>query len=261
MFGMGMTLTITDLQEVIGRSRQVFFGVLSQYTIMPILAYGLSIVFNLPPELAVGIILVGSCPGGTASNVIAYLARGDVALSVAMTSASTLLSPIITPLLTFWLAGKWISISAVTLLISILKIVWLPVVAGIVFRRLLGNKLEQVIDTMPLISVSAIVVIVGAVVGVNSNKLIDSFGIAFLVVMLHNVLGLIVGYSLGKLSGMGEPQCRTLSIEVGMQNSGLAVSLALSYFPPLTAIPGAIFSVWHNVSGPLLASYWTDQRS
>lgn len=261
MFGMGMTLTITDLKEVMGRSREVFLGVLAQYTIMPLLAYGLAILFNLPAELAVGVILVGSCPGGTASNVITYLARGDVALSVAMTSVSTLLSPIMTPLLTLLLAGQWISISAGTLLISILNIVWLPVVAGILIRRLFGNKLEQVIDTMPLISVAAIVVIVGAVVGVNAEKLLDSFGIAFVVVMLHNLLGLMLGYGIGIATRLAGRQCRTLSIEVGMQNSGLAVSLALSHFSPTTAIPGAIFSVWHNISGPLLASYWANLKS
>jgi BASS family bile acid:Na+ symporter len=257
MLGMGMTLQVEDLREVLRRPKQVFIGTIAQYTIMPLFAYGLAVLFQLPPDLAVGVILVGSCPGGTASNVITFLARGDVALSVAMTSVSTLISPIMTPLLTLWFAGQWIEIPTGNLLLSILKIVWVPVILGILLRRFFESQVEQVIPVMPLISVSAIVVIVGAVVGVNAEKLVNAAAIVFLVIIIHNLLGLILGYRLGKFCQMPEKQCRTIAIEVGMQNSGLAVSLALSYFQPLAAIPGAIFSVWHNISGPLLATYWS----
>ena len=260
MFGMGMTLELDDLREILRRPKQVLIGAIAQYTIMPFFAYGLAVLFQLPPDLAVGVILVGSCPGGTASNVITFLAKGDVALSVAMTSVSTLISPIMTPLLTLWLAGQWISIPTGNLLFSILKIVWFPAILGIVLRRFFKPQVEKCISVMPLISVAAIVAIVGAVVGVNAEKLVDAAAIVFLVVMLHNLLGLFLGYRLGKFFQMPEKQCRTIAIEVGMQNSGLAVSLALSYFQPLAAIPGAIFSVWHNISGPLLATYWSSRE-
>lgn len=260
MLGMGMTLQVEDLQEIFRRPRQVLIGTLAQYIIMPFVAYGLAVLFRLPPDLAVGVILVGSCPGGTASEVVTFLARGDLALSVAITSVSTLIAPIMTPLLTLWLAGQWVEIPAGDLLLSIVKIVLFPVMLGIVLRRLFSHQVEKMLPAMPLISVGVIVVIVGAVVGVNAAKLIQSTGLVFLVVIMHNLFGLFLGYVFGKFFQLSEKQCRTISIEVGMQNSGLAVSLALSYFQPLAAIPGAIFSVWHNISGALLATYWSYRK-
>lgn len=260
MFGMGMTLKASDFKLLVLRPKDLLFGVAAQYTIMPLLAFGIATVFNLPPELAVGVILVGTCPGGTASNVMTYLAKGDVALSVGMTSVSTLLAPILTPAITLLLAGKWIPISAGAMFISIVKIVLIPIILGVIVNKVLGEKSEKLTSILPLISVTSIVLIVGGVVGVNSEKILSTGLILFAVVMLHNCLGLLIGYTIGRLLKTNEDKCRAISIEVGMQNSGLAVSLAMTHFSPVAAIPGAIFSVWHNISGPILATYWSKKR-
>ncbi len=260
MFGMGMTLKTSDFKIIFTKPKPVLLGVIAQYTIMPLLAYVISTVFKLPPQLAVGVILVGTCPGGTASNVITYLAKGDVALSVAMTSVSTLLAPLLTPLITLVLAGKWIPIAAGPMFLSIFKMVLIPVVLGIGVNRLLGNKGEKISTILPLVSVVSIVLIIGAVVGVNSEKILSTAVTVFGVVILHNVFGLILGYMIGKKLGISKAKRRAIAIEVGMQNSGLAVSLAMAHFTPLAAIPGAIFSVWHNISGPILATYWSKRN-
>jgi BASS family bile acid:Na+ symporter len=186
-----------------------------------------------------------------------YLAKGDVALSVSITTLSTFLAPILTPLLTVWLAGKWIPVSAGAMFISIVKIVLIPIILGLVINSLFGSKLKAVIKSLPAVSVIAIVLIVGGVVGVNSDKIATTGAAIFLIVILHNVLGLLSGYCLGDRMSLEEAKKRALSIEIGMQNSGLAVSLAVAHFSPAAAIPAAIFSVWHNISGPLVATYWS----
>ena len=257
MFGMGMTLKVEDFKNILVNPRDIFLGSLAQFTLMPLIAYILAVVFKLPPELAVGVILVGTCPGGTASNVMTYLAKGDVALSVSITTLSTFLAPVITPLLTVWLAGKWIPVSAGSMFISIVKIVFIPVVLGLVVNRLFGSKLKAIKKSFPAVSVIAIVLIVGGVVGANSEKLVTTGMAVFLIVILHNVSGIIAGYFLGDKLSLKEAKKRALSIEIGMQNSGLAVSLAVAHFSPAAAIPAAIFSVWHNISGPLVATYWS----
>jgi len=257
MFGMGMTLKAKDFKIIFTRPKDVIFGVITQYTVMPLLAYGICVLFKLPPELAVGVVLVGTCPGGTASNVMTYLSKGDVALSVAMTSVSTFLAPLLTPAITLLLAGKWIPISAGAMFISIMKIVLFPIIMGLICNKLFGNKIEKALSVLPLVSVVSIVLIVGGVVGVNAEKILSTAMTVFLVVILHNCCGLLLGYLLGKKLGISEAKRRAISIEVGMQNSGLAVSLAMTHFTPLAAIPGAIFSVWHNISGPVLATYWS----
>ncbi len=256
MFGMGMTLSGTDFKNTLKRPREVAFGVLAQFTIMPLVAYGLAIALRLPPELAVGVILVGTCPGGTASNVVTYLARGDVALSVSMTSFATLLAPVLTPLLTLWLAGQWIPVSAAALFLSILEIVLFPIAAGVIAHRFLSKTVEQVTPLLPLVSVSAIVAIVAFVVSANMERILATAATLFVAVALHNLIGLGLGYALARALRLPEAKKRAVAIEVGMQNSGLAVSLAAVHFNPAAAIPGALFSVWHNLTGPALATYW-----
>ena len=222
---------------------------------MPLLAWILAHAFSLPPELAAGVILVGTCPGGTSSNVMTYLARGDVALSVSMTMASTILAPIMTPLLTLWLAGQWIDIPAGKMMISIAQVVIAPIVLGLLINHFFERPVQKAVKVLPLISVVAIVLIVGAVVSANAGRIMETGALIMVVVMCHNLLGYALGFAVAKLMHMDMAKVKAVSIEVGMQNSGLAASLALLHFGPAAAIPGALFSVWHNISGSLAANY------
>ena len=255
MFGMGMTLRFEDFKLVFQRPKDVLVGAVAQFTIMPGLAWLLATLFQLPPELAVGIILVGTCPGGTSSNVMTYLARGDVPLSVSMTMTTTILAPVVTPLLTWWLAGAWIEISLAAMMISIVQVVVVPIVLGIVINKLFGDFVRRAIKLLPLISVIAIVLIVGGVVSVSSQQIMQTGLLIMAVVMLHNLLGYALGFAVAKALRMNLAKSKAISIEVGMQNSGLASSLALMHFGAAAAIPGAVFSVWHNISGSLAANY------
>jgi len=257
MFGMGMTLSLDDFERVATRPAAVGAGVGAQFVVMPLLALGIARLLRLPPELAVGFVLLGACPGGTASNVITYLARGDVALSVTMTSISTVLSPLLTPLLTLWLAGHWMSVPFAGLLLSILQIVLVPVVLGVVAQRYFSKTVAKGVQIMPLVSVTAIVAIVGAIVGRNAEQILSIGPLILLGVIVHNGLGLWLGYGVGSMLRFGKAQRRAVAIEVGMQNSGLAVALAAAHFGPPAAIPAALFSVWHNFTGPLLATIWS----
>lgn len=260
MFGMGMTLKKDDFKEVFTRPKDVLIGVVAHYIIMPVVAYTLCIVLKLPKDIAVGVILVGCCPSGTASNVMCFIAGGDLALSVCISSVSTILAPIFTPALILLLAGKWVAIPVTGLFIDIAKIVILPIVLGVVFNKVAGSASKQVVKFLPIISVIAIVLIVGGVVGANSKKLITTAVIAIGAVVLHNLFGFLFGYLAAKIMGMDESKRRAVSFEVGMQNSALGVSLAMSFFSPVSAIPAAIFSVWHNISGPTLASFWSNRK-
>ena len=254
MFGMGLTLSKEDFREVSRRPGDVAIGVAGQFIIMPGLAWILTQTLALPPEVAVGVILVGCCPGGTASNVMTFLARGDVALSVAITSVTTLMAPIVTPALIYLLASQWIDVSAAAMFWSIVQVVVLPIALGVAVQYLLKEKVKFAVSALPLISVIAIVAIVAAVVGANQARIATSGLMIFAVVVLHNGLGLLLGYGLAKAFGLSLPKRKALSIEVGMQNSGLGVALATAHFSPLAAVPSAIFSVWHNISGPLAAT-------
>lgn len=256
MFGMGMTLRIEDFKEIFRRPKEIFIGVAAQFLIMPLLAYFLALIFNLPPELAAGVILVGTCPGGTASNVMTYLAQGDLALSVSMTMTTTLLAPIVTPFLTLWLAGAWIDISLSAMMISILQIVIAPIFLGIIINHFFRDFVRKITILLPTVSIIAILLIVGGVVGVNSSKILDVGLILMLVVMLHNVCGYALGFAVAKAFNMNIAKAKAISIEVGMQNSGLAVSLAMLHFGAAAAIPGAIFSVWHNISGSIAVIFF-----
>ncbi|MDC3412138.1 bile acid:sodium symporter family protein [Aquibacillus sp. 3ASR75-11] len=260
MFGMGLTLSANDFKEVFRRPKDVAIGVGAQFTIMPLLAFALATLLPVSPEVAVGVILVGSCPGGTSSNVMTYLSKGDTALSVSITAVSTLLAPILTPALILLFASRWLPVSAGDLFLSIVKIVLVPIILGLVVKYLFGRKIEAGVKALPLVSVVAIVAIVAAVVGVNQEKIAETGLIIFAIVVLHNCLGYLFGYLLGKAFGMSPTKKRAVSIEVGMQNSGLGASLAAIHFSPLAAVPSAIFSVWHNISGPIIATIFRKQQ-
>jgi len=255
MFGMGLTLNLHDFKIVFSRPKDVIVGCLAQFTIMPLLAWTLARVFALDEALTLGVVLVGCCPGGTASNVITYLAKGDLALSVGMTGVSTLLAPFMTPLLTWALAGKSVNVDVTGMLLSILWVVILPIVIGLLVKWIWPKFTERATDYLPAFSSLAIAFIVAIIISANADKLLTGGLLIVTVVILHNVCGLSLGYLIGRLLGLSEPKKRAVSIEVGMQNSGLASSLATIHFAtyPLATIPGAIFSVWHNLSGAAVA--------
>lgn len=259
MFGMGLTLSPKDFKVVLTRPKDIFLGCLAQFTVMPLLAFLLTWAFSLPKELALGVILVGCCPGGTASNVITYLAKGDLALSVGMTATSTLLAPLLTPLMVLLLAGTMVDVDTIGMLLSILYVVIAPIIVGLLCQKFLPELTKKTMPYLPAFSSLMIALVVVIVVSHTADKLLAGGLIVILVVMLHNLLGLGTGFLIGKLLRLPRPKCVAISIEVGMQNSGLASSLAVLHFAayPLATIPGAIFSVWHNISGALAARFYT----
>ena len=255
MFGMGLTMKAGDFAIVFTRPRDVIIGCLAQYLIMPALAFGLGTIFGLSKELLVGVILVGTCPGGTSSNVITYLSNGDTALSIGMTSISTLLAPILTPLLTYMYLRTSVTVDVKAMFLSIVQVVLIPIVLGMLANKFFEKYTTKAKDALPLVSISAICLIVAAVVSRNSENIMTTGAVILIVVILHNLLGYLFGYLTGLAFKMNMPRKKALSIEIGMQNSGLATTLAASAFPNLAmaTVPGAIFSVWHNISGALLA--------
>ena len=260
MFGMGMTLTGSDFLNVLRRPLPVLLGIAMQFLLMPFAAWALAVAAGLPPQLTVGLILVGCSPGGTASNVICYLARGDVALSITLTTASTLLAVVATPLLTLFYAGETVPVPALDILFTVFKIIFLPVMLGVLANHYFHRALSPVRKVFPLLSVLSIVLIIMIIVALNHDSLANVAGGLAAVVILHNLAGLLGGYWLPRWLGRDERECRTLAIEVGMQNSGLAVALAVKYFSVTAALPGALFSIWHNLSGSLLAGIWRRQQ-
>ena len=262
MFGMGLTLRVEDFRVVFTRPKDVLVGCLAQFTVMPLLAFALSRLFGLDEALTIGVILVGCCPGGTASNVITYLAKGDLALSVGMTATSTLLAPLLTPLLVLLLVGETVDVNVLGMLLSILWVVILPIVLGLLVKSLLPKATEQATAYLPAVSTIAICLIVMIVIAANAHKLLAGGWIVILVVMLHNILGLTVGYLIGLLLKMTPAKRRAISVEVGMQNSGLASSLATLHFAafPMATVPGAVFSVWHNISGAIVARFFARRK-
>lgn len=256
MFGMGLTLTLPDFKLVLTRPLPILIGVIAQYAIMPLAGWAVARVLGLPPDLAAGLILVGCAPGGTASNVVSYLAKADTALSVTMTSISTLIAPIMTPLLTLWLAGAYMPVDGLGMAMTIVQIVLVPVLGGLLLRLLLPRLTEPLLPAMPWVSVIAISGVVAAVVSGSASRVLLAGPIVFLAVVLHNGIGYLLGYWSGRLTGQTVRASRTIAIEVGMQNSGLAAGLASLYFNPTAALPGAVFSIWHNLSGALLAMFF-----
>ena len=258
MFGMGLTMKLSDFAVVFSRPRDVLIGCTAQFVVMPLLAFALGKFFGLGDELLVGVVLVGTCPGGTSSNVITYLSKGDTALSVGMTSINTMLAPFLTPALTWLYLRPSMSVDLKAMFLSIIQVVVVPIGLGLLINRLFGKQTRKITDVLPLISVTAICLIVAAVVSHNSEKILSTGLVIFAVVILHNLLGYLCGYLVGVLFRMELPRKKAVAIEIGMQNSGLATTLAGSAFPNLSmaTVPGAIFSVWHNISGAILAGFF-----
>lgn len=256
MFGMGLTLKPSDFVVVFKRPKDIIIGCIAQFTLMPLIAFVLGKGFGLEAGLLAGVILVGTCPGGTSSNVITYLSKGDVALSVGMTSVNTLLAPFLTPAITYLLLRTSVTVDVTSMFVSIIKVVIVPILLGFVINKFFGKFVSKALDILPVVSVVAITLIVAAVVSHNSSKILETGFVVFAVVILHNVLGYALGYLLGRILKLPLSKKKALSIEIGMQNSGLATSLAGSAFPDLAmaTVPGAIFSVWHNISGAILAN-------
>ena len=256
LFGMGLTMNVRDFAAVFTHPRDVLVGVVAQYLIMPLTAYAIGSALGLEPALMAGLVLVGTCPGGTASDVMAYLAKGDVALSVSVTAVNTALAPFLTPLITLALLRTTVSVDIASMFLSIVQVAIAPIALGLLINHLLPSLTARVAKALPLVSVAAICLIVAAVVSHNSEQIFAAAGAVFASVVALNLLGYAFGYGIGRAVGMTLPRRKALSLEVGMQNSGLATSLALTVFPgmALATVPGAVFSVWHNISGSILAS-------
>ena len=264
MFGMGMTLNLKDFQMVLSHPKEILIGAMTQFTVMPILAFVLGKIFGLDTALLTGVILVGTCPGGTASNVMTYLAKGDVALSVGMTSINTLLAPVLTPLITYLFLRTSVDMDVWAMFLSIIKVVIVPIGLGLLLTKLWKKQTERVIGYLPFVSVVAIALIIASVVSHNAARIMQTGGIIFTVVILHNLFGYAAGFGVASLLRMKPAQKKAMSMEIGMQNSGLAVSLAMTSFPNLAmaTVPGAVFSVWHNISGAILTAFfrkWKDE--
>lgn len=254
MFVMGLTMKKEDFKIVLTRPKDVFIGCLAQFTVMPFVAYLLSRLFSLPPELAVGLVLLGTCPGGTASNVMTYLAKGDVALSVGMTAVSTILAPILTPALTYFLAGQWVEINVSIMVLSILKIVVVPIIAGMLVHYFFNNAVEKYKKVLVVIPIVSILFIMGMSVAPNKQNLLNASLLLVLAVALHNWIGFLLGYIVGHFTNMNSKKKKALSLEVGLQNSGLAVGLSAQFTNPLVVLPVVIATVVHQISGSLLAN-------
>lgn len=257
LFGMGLTLTTEDFVRISKRPVPVALGTVAHYVIMPSLAWLLCLIFHLKGATAAGVILVGSCPSGTSSSVMAFLSGGDVALDVSIEILSTLLAPVMLPLLLSVLAGQYIAVPALSLFLSTLRIVVVPIILGVLIHTFFGKKIAAVIKLMPLISQVAILLIIGAVVSANhANIFTAATALVIPVVMLHNLCGYSLGYAFAKLLHLEEPQQKAITFEIGMQDSSLGATLAMKYFVPQAAIPSTIFSIWHNISGSILSSWW-----
>ncbi|QJB58233.1 bile acid:sodium symporter family protein [Pseudodesulfovibrio sp. zrk46] len=258
MFGMGLTLDFEDFVEVFRKWRLVGYGIAMQYAVMPTLAVGISYLLGLPEEATIGMVVVGSCPGGTASNVIAYLARANVPLSVTLTLASTCLAPVLTPAIIYLLLEQQVAIDFWGMVRSVFWIVVFPLVDGLILRRLFRRWLEPFLRFFPSLSIMVIALLIACIIGLNQQTLLGFPILVFIAVILHNSLGLAVGYGFARMAKCSRRDARTLAIEVGMQNSGLGVALAVKFFGAATALPGALFSLWHNLSGVGLARRWSN---
>ncbi len=259
LFGMGTTLKIEHFVNVFKRPKEILLGVSAQYLIMPLLAFTIASLFSLNEALTVGLVLVGTVPGGTASDVITFLAKGDLALSVSLTAVSTVISPILTPIITLILIGNTISFSPVDMFISIFQIVIIPIGLGLFLNYKFPDFCEELKDYLPAVSSIVIAIIVAGVIGANKEAIISSSMIIIVVIILQYFLGMALGFVIGYLSGMKRKQMITIAIELCFQNSGLSTSLAKTHFPNLTlaTVPGALYSVWQNFAGSILAYVFT----
>jgi bile acid:Na+ symporter, BASS family len=257
MLGMGITLSVEDFKRVVKLPKAIAAGFLAQYTIMPFLGWAIASALPLEKHMAVGLILVACCPGGTASNVVTFLARADVPLSVLMTMCTTFAAVVMTPLLTKSLAGAIVPVDALGLFLSTVQVVLLPLVLGLALHHYAPKLVTRVLPAAPLVSVVFITLIVASVIGQNAQPIRESGGVLLLAVLLLHAGGFALGYGFAKLFGYDQIVCRTVSIEVGMQNSGLGVVLAKKHFPDtLAPVPCAVSSVFHSVIGSLLAAWW-----
>ncbi|QEG38182.1 bile acid:sodium symporter family protein [Roseimaritima ulvae] len=260
MFGMGATLTLADFTRVLKMPRAVLIGILLQFSIMPLLGFALAMAFGFEPSVAAGVVLIGSCPGGVASNVMTYLSKGNVALSVTMTACSTLLSPVLTPLLMYMLAGTLVEIVFLDWVINITKIIIVPISIGLIFNsvlRALDRRGAWIDRFLSWIAMFGICFIIGIIIADSRDKLL-TIGIALVAAsILHNAAGYVLGYFGARLVKLDESSCRTVAIEVGLQNGGMATALAINTLKdPLAALAPAIFGPWMNISGSMLASWW-----
>ncbi len=258
MFGMGLTIRPESFRMVFTRPKDILIGCAAQFTLMPLLAWGIGKLLGLDTALLAGVVLVGTCPGGTSSNVITYLSGGDTALSVGMTGVNTLLAPVLTPAITYLILNTSVKVDVAAMFLSIVQVVILPIGLGLVINRFFSRAAKAAAGALPLVSVTAICLIVAAVVSHNAAKILSTGAPVFAAVILHNLLGYACGFGLGRLLHLDNGRVKALSIEVGMQNSGLATSLAATAFPDLSmaTVPGAVFSVWHNLSGAVLAGFF-----
>ena len=261
MFGMGMTLTWQHFKQAFAQPRIISIAVIIQFLLMPFFGYALATLLQLPSQQMIGLVLVGSSAGGTASNVICYLARGNVALSILMTLCSTFCAVLFMPILTWLYLQQQVNVPVLDMMGSICMMILIPVIFGTALNSLFHKQLAKIQPVFPLLSCLAIIAIIAIIVGINHNNLTELSIPVFIAIVLHNLLGISAGYSIPRLLGYDKKICRTVCIEVGMQNSGLSVALAVKYFSTLAALPGALFSIWHNISGALLAAYWRSTDS
>ncbi len=257
MFGMGTTLSVADFTRVLKMPWPVLVGIVLQFGVMPFVGWGLATAFGFPALIAAGVVLVGSCPGGVASNVITFLAGGNVALSVTMTACSTLMSPLMTPLMMKLLAGQFVPVDFWQMMLSIIRMILLPIAAGLVVNRLLHGRGQWIKKSLPFVSMAGIAVIIAIITSLNRDTLVDVAVALIVVVAVHNAAGYLLGYWGARLLRLGEREARTVAIEVGLQNGGMATGLAMDVLKSAQAgLAPAIFGPWMNASGSVLASYW-----
>ncbi|NLP42763.1 MAG: bile acid:sodium symporter family protein [Veillonellaceae bacterium] len=256
MLGMGLTMSLEDFRLVFTRPKDVFYGVFFRYLIMPLVGFAVAKLLNLPPALAAGMVLLGAAPSGTGSNVMTYIAKGDTALSVTVSSVNTILAPVLTPYIFLLLAGSMIPIDATALLMDIVYIVLIPVSAGIALHTIAPKFVEKLTKVVPAVSVVFIIAIMSSVVALNASKMATMALVLCVAVAIHNVAGLVLGYYAGRAVNMSKKKSRAITFEIGMENSGLTVALALAHLDPMAALPAAVMTVWEYMSGSLLASYW-----
>lgn len=259
MLGMGLTMSLEDFRLVLTRPKDVFYGVFFRYLIMPLVGFGVAKMLGLSPALAAGMVLLGAAPSGTGSNVMTYIAKGDTALSVTVSSVNTILAPVLTTYLFSFLAGGMIPIDIGALLMDIVKIVLIPVAAGIGLHTAAPKTVDKLTKVVPAVSVIFIITIMSSVVALNAAKMASMALILCLAVAIHNIAGLVLGYYSGRMVGMNEKKSRAVTFEIGMENSGLAVALALAHLDPMAALPGAVMTVWEYITGSVLASYWSNK--
>jgi len=262
LFGMGMTLTFDDFARVLKMPRGVFIGFVLQYTVMPLMGFSFARLFGLAPEVAVGLILVGSCPGGVSSNVITYIAGANVALSVTMTACSTLLSPAMTPLAMKYLAGQYIPVDVWAMMVYILKMIIVPLIAGLLINRYAQRLAKKLVLVLPALAMLSICIIIAITVALARNDIFAVAAALFCASVCHSSSGFLLGYTGGRVLGLNETDSRTVAIEVGMQNGGMATGIALNVFDSaLAALGSAVFGPWSAIAGSALASFWRGRKA